>query len=105
MKKSEKLLLWLAVAGALASAYWMALLHKPGTDPSRVYFGTDTRAQALFVGIVLALLARRIGPPKSESAKKLVAMLAYPATAFHLWAVLFVSQENEWMFERGGFFS
>ncbi len=103
LKKSEKLLLWVAIAGAIASACWMALLHQPGIDPSRVYFGTDTRAQALFVGIILALLARQIGPPKSEKATKLIALLAYPATAFHLWAVLFVSQENEWMFERGGF--
>ena len=55
------------------------------------------------MGIILALLARQIGPPKSEKTTKLIALLAYPATAFHLWAVLFVSQENEWMFERGGF--
>ncbi|HEX6419979.1 MAG TPA: acyltransferase family protein [Acidimicrobiales bacterium] len=39
--------------GALASAAWAAALHTPGTDPSRVYYGTDTRAQALLVGAAL----------------------------------------------------
>ena len=103
LRRSERLLLAVAVLGAGASAWWMAVLHEPGTDPSRVYFGTDTRAQALFVGIVLALSARMVGPPETERGQRLVALAAYPATAFHLWAVLYVSQHDDWMFERGGF--
>ncbi len=39
----------------LASAGAAALLFHPGTDPSRVYYGTDTRAQALLVGALLAV--------------------------------------------------
>ena len=43
------------MVGALVSALLMALLFIPGTDPSRVYFGTDTRAAAgLLVGSLLA---------------------------------------------------
>ena len=46
------------VAGALAAAAGstalMWLLHEPGTDPSRIYFGTDTRAAGLLVGVALA---------------------------------------------------
>ena len=103
MRKSEKFLIWVAAVGAIASACWMSLLHEPGSDPSRVYYGTDTRAQALFVGIILALIARNIGPSISERSKKLIALLAYPATALHIWAVLFVSYQDAWMFERGGF--
>ena len=41
---------------ALASAVWMAYLYVPGFDPSRVYYGTDTRAFALLIGAALALL-------------------------------------------------
>jgi peptidoglycan/LPS O-acetylase OafA/YrhL len=44
-----------AWAGAAASALLMALLYTPGTDPSRVYYGTDTHAAALLVGAALAL--------------------------------------------------
>jgi peptidoglycan/LPS O-acetylase OafA/YrhL len=39
---------------ALLSALWMAVLHSPGNDPSRVYYGTDTRLHALLVGAFLA---------------------------------------------------
>ncbi|PEE20046.1 acetyltransferase, partial [Bacillus toyonensis] len=34
----------------------MAVLYEPGSDPSRVYYGTDTRAFSLLIGAVLALL-------------------------------------------------
>lgn len=43
------------VAVALISAAAMALIYIPGQDPSRVYYGTDTRAFALLVGAVLAM--------------------------------------------------
>lgn len=43
--------------GALGSALLMLVLFVPGTDPSRVYDGTDTRAQALLVGAFLAAWA------------------------------------------------
>lgn len=40
---------------AIASAVAMALIYMPGHDPSRVYYGTDTRAFALLAGAVLAM--------------------------------------------------
>jgi peptidoglycan/LPS O-acetylase OafA/YrhL len=45
----------LIVAGIAGSAALMWLLYKP-TDPSRVYYGTDTRAFLLLMGILLALV-------------------------------------------------
>ncbi|HET8629417.1 MAG TPA: acyltransferase family protein [Thermomicrobiales bacterium] len=42
------------LAGAVASWALMALLYRPGADPSRVYYGTDTRAAGLLVGAALA---------------------------------------------------
>ncbi len=41
-----------AVAGV--SALWMAWLFHPDADPSRVFYGTDTRAQPLLLGAALA---------------------------------------------------
>ncbi|MEW4427909.1 acyltransferase family protein [Paenibacillus pabuli] len=46
------LILGLAVLSALA----MALMYVPGTDPSRVYYGTDTRAFAILIGAALAVM-------------------------------------------------
>jgi peptidoglycan/LPS O-acetylase OafA/YrhL len=61
-------LLWGVLAGAIASTLLMALLFNPHADPSRVYYGTDTNAATLLVGVGLALvwnpvsLSPRTGP-------------------------------------------
>ncbi len=44
---------WVAMAGALASAGWMLFLALDGVGVDRLYYGTDTRAQALLVGSAL----------------------------------------------------
>lgn len=44
----------LALAGF--SALLMALLYAPQTDPSRVYYGTDTRIFSIFLGNALAFI-------------------------------------------------
>jgi peptidoglycan/LPS O-acetylase OafA/YrhL len=46
---------FVVVAGIVGSTVLMWLLYKP-TDPSRVYYGTDTRAFLLLMGILLALV-------------------------------------------------
>ena len=60
----RKRLPMLVIAGIAASAALMWLLYNP-TDPSRVYYGTDSRAFLLLMGILLALVwpwIERIGP-------------------------------------------
>ncbi|MEC0167219.1 acyltransferase family protein [Paenibacillus graminis] len=49
-----KLMLYILVLIFL-SAMAMAALYVPGTDPSRVYYGTDTRAFAILIGAALAV--------------------------------------------------
>ena len=49
-------LMFIALAGAVGSAAWMASLYTPDVDPSRLYYGTDTRAAGLLFGAVLACL-------------------------------------------------
>ncbi|WP_054025612.1 acyltransferase family protein [Bacillus sp. FJAT-28004] len=53
--KRGKLALW-TLAAAAVSAGAMTLLYQPGADPSRVYYGTDTRAFALLIGAALAIV-------------------------------------------------
>jgi len=43
-----------ALAGAVASALLMAVLYTPGTDPTRVYYGTDTHVFGLLLGVAAA---------------------------------------------------
>ncbi|WP_445002667.1 acyltransferase family protein [Exiguobacterium alkaliphilum] len=52
--KSKRRLLQVVSVMLVASAVWMAVNFTPGTDPSRVYYGTDTRLFALLIGAVLA---------------------------------------------------
>jgi peptidoglycan/LPS O-acetylase OafA/YrhL len=49
-------LIGITLAGATASALAMAMIYQPGADPSRVYYGTDTRAFSLLIGAALALV-------------------------------------------------
>jgi peptidoglycan/LPS O-acetylase OafA/YrhL len=53
--RSPRRLLLIAVVGAIASGALMAVLSIRHADPSRLYFGTDTRAQTLMIGAVLAI--------------------------------------------------
>ncbi|MGH9029866.1 MAG: acyltransferase family protein, partial [Acidimicrobiales bacterium] len=52
--RSLRALLVVCVVGTLASASEMAVLYSPA-GRNRVYYGTDTRAQALLVGAALAV--------------------------------------------------
>jgi len=46
----------LLMAGAAASAFWMGLRFQPDADPSRIYYGTDTRAAGILLGAALAFV-------------------------------------------------
>ena len=62
-----ELLLGVSLLGVIASATEMAVLYHPGANITRLYFGTDTHAQSILVGAVLAcvltLVQRRRGLP------------------------------------------
>ncbi len=55
----------LGVLGAVGvSTVLMAVLFRPGVDPSRIYYGTDTRAAELLVGAALAFVWQPGGETK-----------------------------------------
>ncbi len=69
---SARMRYWMAgvtLALAAASAVEMAVLFHPGTDPTRVYEGTDTRAFGLLFGAALAMVwpTRRARAPKAAT--------------------------------------
>jgi len=53
-----RVVLAVTLGGALASALLMAFLFNPDADPSRIYYGTDTRAVGLLLGSALAFCWR-----------------------------------------------
>src|SRR5918999_1889716 len=52
----QRRVLLVALAGASVSVLLMATLYRPEVDPSRLYFGTDTRATGLLMGAALAFV-------------------------------------------------
>lgn len=54
---------------AAASALAMALLYNPAVDPSRIYYGTDTRVFSLLLGAWLALVPPRALTPRAVLAR------------------------------------
>jgi peptidoglycan/LPS O-acetylase OafA/YrhL/lysophospholipase L1-like esterase len=87
---------------AVASAIEMAVLYHPGHDPSRVYYGTDTRAQSLLIGAFLAVLLsgrKTITSPRARRALHGAAIAAAVMLAF-IWAT--TTDSAPWQY-RGGF--
>jgi peptidoglycan/LPS O-acetylase OafA/YrhL/CubicO group peptidase (beta-lactamase class C family) len=103
-------LLALTLLAAIASAVMMALRFDPDIDPSRIYYGTDTRASALLLGAALALVWRpgRMASeaiPPAGARRYLGVMLdgaGLLALGGLLAAYLFVSDRNPLLY-RGGF--
>jgi len=54
-RRRLKVAAWSLVAGIAASSVLMGILYNP-VDPSRAYYGTDTRIHALLIGCLVALL-------------------------------------------------
>ncbi len=96
-------LLAVALVGAVASAVWMSYLFEPGTDPTRVYFGTDTRAQGLLVGVALAVAVELWGPVRTVLGRRAAVVGANLAVLGHIVLVSTVSEEDTWLYEYGGF--
>ncbi len=89
-----------AASGALCSALLMAVLFDPMRDPSRVYYGTDTRAQALLFGAALAFLLYRCAAPAALRHGLNWLGVVGAATVFVFF--IHVRDTDGWMY-RGGY--
>jgi peptidoglycan/LPS O-acetylase OafA/YrhL len=94
----------LTVSLGVLSSVLMAALFQPGADPSRIYYGTDTRLFDLMAGATLAFLAASRRQPNAH-ARRTLHVLA-PAAAVVLavfWATAGTSGglPTDFMFEGG----
>jgi hypothetical protein len=86
----------------VGSAVLMAVLYSPGQDPSRVYYGTDTRAQSLLMGAVAAMLVYLHGPIRTAVMQRALRVLAAIAACYTLWLWSTLSERSDGLY-RGGF--
>ncbi len=102
--RTARKLVWPIVVAAVASAGLMAYLYAPGTDPSRVYYGTDTRAAAILMGAALACLWKpatlKVAPRRAG--RLLLGTAGLAAFAGLGWCVGNLNQFSEQLY-RGGF--
>lgn len=92
-----------ALAGAVGSYALMAAIHSPLADPSRVYYGTDTRASGLLLGAALALVwdpreARRCVYRNVRAGLSMLAILPIAVVA---WAFLALNSSSTWLYPWG----
>ena len=96
--------LWLtlaAFAGALGSALLMALLARRGVDPSRLYYGTDTRAQCLLVGAVLGAAQLAPGWRVPTVVRRLLPLLGVVALGLLITSWHVVDTRSSWLYQGG----
>jgi peptidoglycan/LPS O-acetylase OafA/YrhL len=94
----------LTLALGVASAVLMAVLYHPSLDPSRVYYGTDTRASELLFGAALAMVwpSRKLSPRIGAGARNTLDALGVAgllAIALMIWQT---DQYSSFLY-RGGF--
>jgi peptidoglycan/LPS O-acetylase OafA/YrhL len=89
---------------AAGSAVEMALLYRPGFDPSRVYFGTDTRAFELLAGAALAMVwpSARLRPGIADGARRALDCLG-GAGLIAIGVLIWRTDEYSPFLYRGGF--
>src|SRR4029078_10399669 len=79
----------------------MAALYHPGDDPSRVYYGTDTRAQVILFGAALGALSAGVPRLTGERARRLLVWGAGAAAVLLVLAFALLDAETSWLYEGG----
>jgi peptidoglycan/LPS O-acetylase OafA/YrhL len=100
----KKRILLGVLAGVVASTVLMAVLYRPFHDPSRVYYGADTRAAALLLGAALAFVWApwRLQGRTGRNAGKVLDVAAGVSVLVLLWMFHTVSYLDTGLY-RGGF--
>ncbi|MCR8936869.1 acyltransferase [Brevibacillus laterosporus] len=97
-----KIMLFILILASI-SAIAMAVMYEPGMDPSRVYYGTDTRAFAILIGTALAFVwpSWKLSDRISPSAR---ALLDINGVLGILILLILIGRSNEyddWLYQFG----
>ena len=97
--------------GLIALSLWrMHSLYEPGTDPSRVYFGTDTRIFEVLIGVVGAYLLSERAFAHSRGRRhrgwltrwdRSLGWAGLASLALLFWFMTHLSERSPWLFQGG----
>ena len=103
IRVAARRVLAISVALALASFIWMLVIFDP-TDPSRVYYGTDTRIASILIGAALAALLFVRGPVRAAGSRLALEAAGVVSIAL-LTIVWFRASGSSNSLYRGGLFA
>jgi peptidoglycan/LPS O-acetylase OafA/YrhL len=104
--KNRKKFTGLAFMLALCSALLMGIMYNPEGDPSRIYYGTDTRSFELLIGCWLAMVLpmKRFSPRKiSIKQRNRLNTTSIISLAVFILSAIFIDEYNTFLY-RGGIF-
>jgi peptidoglycan/LPS O-acetylase OafA/YrhL len=105
LRRGRGTLPWLVALAAVGSAALMWALYVPGTDTSRIFYGTDTRAAPLLVGVALAFVWKPSSMPAWTGARARRALDAASLLALAAVVYAFASvHDYDQRIYQGGFF-
>jgi peptidoglycan/LPS O-acetylase OafA/YrhL len=107
-RRPLRVLLALAVLGGAASSLTLGLLYDP-SDPGRSYYGTDTRASSLLVGLALAVALSAVASVRGGRSPGAIRRVARPVcgglalvgAVFLGWAWTHASGTDQWLYHGG----
>ncbi|MEA2023335.1 MAG: acyltransferase family protein [Actinomycetota bacterium] len=102
--QTARRLIGISAVAVVASTALMWLLYVPYEDPSRVYFGTDTRASGLFVGVALAFAWQpwRFTKQLAKRGMIILNVVGFAALGALTFTLLTIGEYDVFLY-RGGF--
>jgi peptidoglycan/LPS O-acetylase OafA/YrhL len=92
----------LILIGAAISAIWMTFMYDPNLDPSRVYYGTDTRIFSLLIGASFAIIFPNQPSDQANHKKKWVyEWMGIIGVFVFLLMVVFTNQYGSFVYQGG----
>lgn len=93
------------LGAALVSAILMAVLYVPGSDPTRVYYGTDTRLFSILLGGALAFIwpSTRLKTQIPPQAKRILNGVGLVTMILLILAFLFLRDDLTFVYYGGMF--
>jgi peptidoglycan/LPS O-acetylase OafA/YrhL len=103
LKVKEGSLFSIILLGAIASAAAMTILYEPGSDPSRVYYGTDTRVFSLLLGASLAVIwpSRKLSTSLPSEIRWKLDFVGLFALAFIFYMFWGTDQYQDFLYQGG----
>lgn len=102
--KNRISLFWITLGITVLSILSMVLMYHPNTDPSRIYYGTDTRLFSLLIGAGIALLfpSHQLAKTTFSTREKWIfEVIGLIGIASFLWFVVSTNQYSGFIYQGG----